>query len=332
MFKKSYTFDDMLLEPNFSTVRSRADVDLSTELFGDKYKFPLISANMASITESEMAVAMADVGGIGALHRFQSIEDNVKMFNEIKNLAPNTLCSFGIGEKEKERAEALVYAGCNTLILDVAHGASIHVADQVKWFKYNYTFNELIVGNFANKKSIDDFQTYTNYSDVVYKLGIGSSKICSTRLKSGCGGGQLSILLECSKTYNIISDGGAKYSGDIVKALACGAKMVMTGGLLAATEFCPGPVIKFKDGRLYKRYTGSACTNHNEGNRTAEGVSTLLNYKGSTIDVLKDIEGGIRSGFSYVGAHNLTELVEKATFIEVSSATISEGQTYKDEY
>lgn len=335
------TFDDYLIKPKFSTIKSRKDVNTSINLFqasrpGLHLNLPVISANMATITGSTMASQMAKLGCVGALHRFWSIEDNVKAFVKVmQNEGLPVIVSVGLGDNEKERIQALYGVGANMFCIDVANGAQMSVVEQVKYIRETAGNNAyLIVGNFATHDSIEEFNSHLPLRMHVdsYKVGIGPSGVCSTRLKTGVGVPQLAAIMDCSRNgRNIIADGGLRSPGDIVKALAAGANAVMVGNMLSGTKETPGEVIyKFEDGDsvAYKEYSGSADNGYGLGYKTSEGVSTLVKYKGPIEPILKDIEGGLRSAMTYTNSRNLTEFSKNAQFIKVSVNTKIENTTY----
>ncbi|MCB0801722.1 MAG: guanosine monophosphate reductase [Flavobacteriales bacterium] len=319
----SYTFDDVLLEPRFSCIRSRKDVDISTTINTLHLSIPLISANMATVTESTMALAMESSGGLGVLHRFCSIEDNIKMLSLSMLLANKVGVSIGVSNIEKERAEALYDRGAWLFFIDIANGASIQAAEQTQWLKSKYKDNIcLVVGNFSTLKGIQAFKKEVGETNIphVFKVGLGSGKICSSRLIAGHGVGQFSAVRECSlQDTPIISDGGARHPGHVVLALAAGAKAVMSGYLFAGTDETPG---ELKNGM--KVYRGSAYHNV-ETYKTSEGVEMKIPYKGSVKQVIQHITGGIRSGLSYSNARNLKELRENANFQYLSDSTKKES-------
>lgn len=344
---KYLTFDDVLIKPVFSDIGSRKNVDLSTYICDIPMSLPVLSANMSTITEVEMAIAMNENGGLGVLHRFCSIEDNVKMAKELSGY--QYIASIGIGENELERAKALYEAGARNFCIDVAHGAQLSVVKQYSLLREMFGNNiKIIVGNFATPESINMFNLKldTHILPDAYKVGIGPGSVCTTRLKTGVGIPQFSAIKSCVSTgYNIIADGGMKTPGDIVKALAAGAKAVMLGGMLAGTEETPGKVIYNdgdhsyidEDGKVqhsfspesYKKvYKGSASENYANGWKTSEGIETTIDCKGTVNNILKDIEGGIRSAMTYVNARNLKELKNYVQFIEVSSATLIENRAH----
>jgi IMP dehydrogenase len=368
------TFDDVLIKPRFSKIASRADVDLSFNGDGFPYmELPIISANMDTITGSDMAHAMIFGGGQACLHRFSSIEENVQQFLDARLVATGEcripMVSVGLGNKELDRARALFGAGAFTFIVDVAHGASMGVVQQVRALRE--IFNDriaVVVGNFATGESVKDFLEICPEVDG-FKVGIGPGSLCTTRIKTGVGFPQLSAIMEISQVLKrtgipVIADGGMKTPGDCAKALGAGASMLMIGSMLAGTEESPGETqYLHKSGKTFKledfpvsvdysyfskelqqefqskipkvkKYRGSASQESYEAqgktgsHRTAEGESTFVPYKGAVKDILQDIEGGLRSAFSYVGACNLKEFHDKVEFVKVSNATKIENSAH----
>lgn len=348
--REAHTFDDVLIIPKFSTVESRKDVNLDVKALGLHLSLPIISANMDSVTDANMAVAMAENGGVGCLHRFWDVETNVDKFVTVfHDHGHQVMCSVGLGQTELERADALVNAGCVSLIVDVANGASIGVVRQVKAMREVFGDNIAItVGNFASTEGVQTFLEHIGNSIEGLKIGIGPGSVCTTRIKTGVGYSQLSAIKEISyvlKNTGIITiaDGGMKTPGDVAKALGAGANLAMLGGMLAGTTEAPGDT--FTDRKFlqygdlltkptHKKYRGSASKESyavqgkDASWRTAEGESVLVPYKGPVKDVLQDIEGGLRSAFSYVGAHNLEEFHQKCEFVRVSSSTVVENRAH----
>lgn len=330
-----FTFDDVLIKPKMSFVDSRRSVSLKSELLGTSLTLPVFSSNMDTVTGPEMCAAMKSSGGIGVLHRFCTINQNVKLWQEHGGAV-----SVGIGENELQRAIALHKVGAKIIFIDVAHGASYAVAAQLKDIK-KHTNALVVVGNFASGESVKEFLEITRHSLNVepdaFKVGIGPGSACTTRIKTGVGVPQLSAIMECAQASSIpvIADGGMKTPGDIAKALAAGAKAVMLGGMLAGTDETPGEVIytSNEEGKVFtfKKYRGSASKesygvqNKNADWRTDEGEAFTIPCKGPVANILQDIAGGLRSSFTYVGAMDLTEFQQNAEFIRISSSTQREN-------
>lgn len=354
MDSQLFTFDDVLIAPGFSDIKSRKEVDLTTYFGNARLSLPVISANMDTVTGEAMANAMANAGGIGCLHRFGSIDDNVRMFKSCmwpNGYGPAT--SVGLGEYELERAVALADAGATNVVIDVAHGAQLSVVEQAQAIYQALGDRVCItVGNFATGQSIKDFNHHLGAPIVrYYKVGVGPGSACTTRIKTGIGVPQLSAIMDCAATgVQVIADGGLKTPGDIAKALGAGAELVMIGGMLSGTTETPGDVIeqgaeynwdvhdthrdtalKVKDGKLFKKYRGSASKESYEAQgkdsswRTAEGEAFLVPCKGPAANVLQDIEGGLRSSMTYVGARNLHEFKRKCMFNLITTNSTKEN-------
>jgi IMP dehydrogenase len=332
---KLFTFDDVLIKPRFSTIASRRDVDLTYSIGNSSFALPVISANMDTITGADMARVMAKAGGVACLHRFASTEENVKMFHGtvVKGIKP--MVSVGLGKPELERAEALVNAGAEVVVIDVAHGAQMGVVEQVRDIKTLLGGKvQIVVGNVATAECIRAVNYHLGFAAAVdyFKVGIGPGSACTTRTQTGVGIPQLSAIIDCVSTgCHIIADGGMKKPGDVAKALGAGAKMVMLGGMLSGTEETPGEVHTSEDGKKFKKYRGSASKESYEAqgkigtHRTAEGESFLVPFKGSVWDVLLDIEGGVRSAMTYVDARTLQEFKENCEFVHITPTTVGEN-------
>lgn len=348
--KKFLAFDDVLLLPQFSYINSRADVDTSQVFCGFKLGLPILSSNMDSVTNSKMANAMKTHGAGSALHRFNSVEENVR---EYLASPESTIGSFGLGAKELGRAINLAEAGCTTLMLDVAHGATMMAVNQVKALRLNVSSDvKIIVGNFASAMSIEDFCYHLGGRKIdAVKVGIGGGASCLTRVQTGSGASTFSSVVDCVRTgIPVISDGGHRNPGDISKALAAGAKVVMLGKMLSGTDEAPGEVIncdhadydtlmRHKELNLptkgsWKKYRGSASQESYEvqgkvaEHRVFEGDSFLVPAVGPVAKVLQEINGGLRSAMSYSGAMTLNDFRERAEFIEVTSAGAKESESH----
>ena len=470
--REGLTFDDVLLVPKFSDIVSRSQTDLTTQLSRNiSINIPIISANMDTVTESTMAVTIAREGGIGIIHRFltiqeevdeihkvkragsviienpylinpeQTIQDAFKIMNEkqvsgllvtdssskligilterdvlfepvdcsklvkdlmtkdvvsakpgidfqqakeilknnrieklpltdehnkikglitsqdISNLEkyPNAskdekgrpLVGAAVGVKGDfmQRTEALLDAGVDVIVVDIAHGHSENAINTVKNIKKAFPNCELIAGNVATAHGTEDL--IKAGVDAV-KVGVGSGSICITRVITGSGVPQLTAVLDCAKIGNehnvpIISDGGTRTSGDATKALAAGAHSVMIGGILGGTDESPGSTIS-KNGKRFKIYRGMASLGASLGRKSkdsgnagltddlndyvAEGVEGMVPYRGSVTDIITQMTGGIRSGLSYCGAHNIQQMQKNAEFIKISRAGFAESQPH----
>lgn len=365
--KEYVTFDDVLIKPKFSKLTSRKDVDLSVDLKGDSNTIvvlglPVLSANMDTVTGPAMAIAMAKAGGLGVLHRFGTIAESIEDFQRVDNENVTVAVSVGVGGVEQKRARELYEAGARIFCLDVAHGAQQQVVDMYTWMKETLIDIFVIVGNFATAECCSAFwaalnnggikyftrnkgknsQEHVVYGVDAFKIGIGPGSACTTRIKTGVGVPQLGAVMEVAEYFKdylhkpmIICDGGMKTPGDIAKAIAAGADLVMLGGMLAGTTETPGDLIYIKDEKnsteqhqlfnAYKAYRGSASKESyadqgkDASHRTAEGESFTIPSKGSVAQVLQDIEGGLRSSFTYIGAKDVHDFQKRAEFVKITA-------------
>ena len=460
------TYADVLLVPKRTPLDSRAEADVRTKFTKNiKLNIPLVSSNMATVTEHKMAIAMAREGGLGVIHQFSTIEEQVEEVKKVKrstsyiienpisvpptltigeavkvmkeesvtsllvidqgelvgiftsrdylfeeNMAkqitevmtlqerlitapygiqledakkilhkyrieklpllennkvcglittqdikkleywPNTsrdakgrlLVGAAVGVKDTmERAKALVDAGVDVLVLDIAHCHSDLAIQQLKELKKAFSV-DVMAGNIATSEAARDL---IDAGADGLKVGIGPSQVCTTRIMSGAGIPQITAIMDVvsvAKKYGVpvSADGGAKYPGDVTKALAAGASTLYSGSFFAGTDEAPGIII-MKDGKRYKRYMGSASysSNHErkesmEGkkvkeklNMFVEGVSSLVDYKGPVRDVIQGLVKGLQSGISYCGGRNIKELQENAEFIKITSAGWEESKS-----
>ncbi len=331
---RGLTFNDVLIVPARSDVRSRRDPGLTSSLTKTKkIESPILSANMDTVTEADMALAMNQLGGVGILHRFLSIEDQTSQARKVKESgAAIVAASVGVSDDFKQRSKSLAEAGVNLLTIDIAHGHSVQMIETMKWLKDQFPQIELIVGNLATPEAVRDL---AEAGADALKIGIGPGSMCTTRIITGCGVPQLTAVALCAEIANeygipVIADGGIKTSGDIVKAFAAGASTVMLGSMLAGTIETPGSI---KNGR--KQYRGMASKSAQVSWRggvpegmAPEGESTQVNVKGHVRDVLLEIMGGIRSGMSYINAISIEEIKDRAHFIEMSSSGVHESHAH----
>ncbi|WP_131782530.1 guanosine monophosphate reductase [Legionella gresilensis] len=333
MNNHAITFDDVLLVPSYNHHESRRVVDISMtdRLSKLSLQLPVISSNMDTITESKMANFMHSKGGIGALHRFLSIEDNIA---EFKRCTGSVFVSVGCSEAELQRAEALRDAGADYFCVDVAHAHAKYVGKTLKSLRQVLGSRCIMAGNVATYAGADYLASCG--ADII-KAGIGGGSVCSTRIKTGFGIPMLTCIQDCARTdRSIVADGGIRTSGDIVKALAFGADFVMIGGMLAGTEPTPGDIITKENGTKVKRYRGMASREAQEeflGQmhewKTAEGVAAEVPYRNNQEAIIADIIGGLRSGLTYAGADSISELQRKLNYVVVTQAGRLESLPHK---
>jgi len=335
-FRKSLSFDDVLLIPQYSDIESRSQVDISSELDDNfKFRLPVISSPMDTVTEEAMAIALHEAGGFGIIHRYNTVTeqaDIVRKLRERNNTMPIAVAIGATGDY-LNRAESVTKIGTNILCIDTAHGHHVAMERAIKTLKDNYGDNiHIMAGNVA---TLEAFNALSEWGADSIRVGIGGGSICSTRLVTGHGIPTLESVMECARTGHstkIIADGGIKTSGDIVKAYAAGADFVMIGSMLAGTEETPGETFHSNTGKRYKVYRGMASAEAQSDWRgkssTPEGVATTVTYKGKVAPILDNLVGGIRSGFSYSGVRTLRDFQLKAKFIRQSAAGQIESSTH----
>ena len=346
MITEGLCFDDVLLVPQHSTVKSRSSVDLSIKWGSLNFKHPIIPANMQSITGSEMAMQIIRSGGLAILHRFMPIEEQFNIADEICDCGYNDhnrnkqfAISIGVKQDDFDNLDRFHDLGVRMVCVDVAHGDSRACADMVMQIKSTYPDIFVIAGNVATGSGAR--RLWEAGSNVV-KVGVGPGSLCTTRIETGNGVPQLTALMDVYKTqqelistysfyergervtrsFPFISDGGIKSAGDVVKAL-CFADMVMAGNLFAGCVETPGKTMTI-DGICYKEYVGSSThkTSH------VEGIAALVHCKGTYESVLTKLLEGLRSGCSYQGAHNLAELKDNPAFIRITNAGLKESHPH----
>ena len=332
------TYDDVLLVPSYNHWRSRKIVDINSSDRSGKLslQLPVFSANMDTVTEATMADFMASKGGMGVLHRFLSIEDNVAMFQRCSG---KCFVSIGCSKQDVERIEALHQAGAEYFCVDVAHAHARYVGQTLKVMRSLLGDNAvLMAGNVATYAGADFLASCG--ADII-KVGIGGGSVCTTRIKTGFGVPNITAIKDCARVdRSIIADGGIRYPGDIVKALAFGADFVMIGSMLAGTAPTPGEVLRRTDADgqelLYKSYRGMASKEVADDYlggltdwRTDEGVATEVPYRADADAIIADIVGGLRSGLTYAGASSIKELQRKLDFVTISSASLVESLPHR---
>lgn len=329
--KEVLTYDDVLLQPQYSDIESRRQIDLNGCLTSVSLSLPIISSPMDTVTEHAMCKAVDDAGGIGIIHRYNSIEKQAAQVKSAKEASTkNVGAAIGVTGDYLERAHALYDEGAEVICVDVAHGHHTLVKKALQALRGGFGTNiHIMAGNVA---TLDGFNALAEWGADSVRCNIGGGSICTTRIQTGHGVPGLHTIFECASSVHagnvkIIADGGIRSSGDIVKALAAGADFVMLGSLLAGTTESPGELIqnyKNAQGQSRKVYRGmaSADAQNDWRGRTAslEGVATTIPFKGRASDILQGLEAGIRSGLSYSGARTVPELHRKAIFVRQTDA------------
>ena len=315
---EALSFDDVLLVPQHSDILSRSEVKLNIDVpFGKdivELKTPIISANMPSVTEPNMARAMWIAGGFGVLHRFNTIPMAETQYVDV--LYSHHDCGVSLGLKDyKERSYRLFGAGARLFFVDVAHGDHHEVLRLIEWIRGEYEdYINIAAGNVVTGEGA--LRLVAAGADII-KVGVGPGAACTTREVTGFGYPQLSAIENVRSAVDestiVIADGGIKNSGDIVKALAWGADLVMVGKLLAGTDESPSP----------GEYWGNASHRMN-GHNAPEGVEGTVERTGTVEEVIKNLTWGIKSGLSYAGARNVQELRDKVEYVVVSPQTMTE--------
>ena len=389
--RRALTYDDINIVPKYSELKSRGDVKLNTRFTKNtELTIPIVSSPMDTVTGLDMAKEMMEWGGVGVIHRFQSIEEQSKMmksvwkvwdsyfdigngqtldecydewYDEVNGIPDKSdfenlqdrlfwresilssdvvwekrpLCAaIGVTGDYLERAQELFKNGCNVLLIDVAHGHHKLVGEAIEKIKQNLSRVEIVAGSVATGEACE--YLCEKGADSI-RVGIGNGSLCETRIRTGVGIPQVSALIDCvavADRYNIpiIGDGGIRNVGDVCKGLACGADSIMLGSLLSGTKETPGTIEKigqWPNEMLHKKYRGSASLDSKKSrgdNKNVEGNHKVIPYKGKVKRIIQDIQEGIRSSFSYVGANNFPEFYSKVELIEVTRAGNIEGMPH----
>lgn len=358
------TFDDVLLIPGYSDF-SRSDIDLSSQ-FSKRIKIsiPLISAPMDTVTESKLAISLAELGGIGIIHRNLTVIDQADEVFKVKQKKLFVGAAVGAGEGFEERVKALIEAKADAIVVDTAHGFTLTIINAIKFIKKTYKNIDVIGGNIATKEGA---KALIEAGADGLRVGMGPGAICTTRIISGMGVPQITAIMDvCSIAKKagvpVIADGGIKYSGDMVKAIAAGASTVMMGGFFASSEESPGKVFELKRTEVparfqnilnqerliykFKDYRGMGSEaamqqgakiksegefhgkNYKDKVLVSEGVEGLVPIKGTVRELVDQAVGGIKSGMYYIGSKNILELQRKAKFIQITQASLTESHPH----
>jgi IMP dehydrogenase len=337
IIKDALSFDDVLLVPQKSSISSRfsGEIDLSVEILpGVTLKYPLISSNMDTVTEFRMSQKMFELGGLGIIHRFMDVAQHLE---QVSATSYKILC-IGVGEGGIKRLQSAnkCYLKLDGVLIDVAHGHSDAIIEQIKKIKQIDSNISVVAGNVATYHGAKDL---INAGADCIKAGVGPGAVCTTRIQTGCGVPQLTAVMdvvraakECDRKVTVISDGGIKNSGDCIKALAVGADALMIGMLFAGTKEAPGDIIKLPGKPALKIYRGMASREAQESWKgkasSVEGEMTWINYKGSVENIFGEIVSGMLSGMSYQNAKNLQELRENAEFVKMTSGGLKESMPH----
>ena len=360
-----YAYDDLLVAPGYADF-TRDEVELTTQLTREiRLEAPFVSAPMDTVTNSSLAIALAQEGGIGVLHRNMRIHEQAGEVELVKAMGQLVAAAVGVGEGYEERVSALVDAGVDAVCIDTAHGHTKFVIEALTRTKQNHPDLQVIAGSVA---TYEGAQALINAGADALRVGMGPASICTTRIVSGMGVPQLTAVLETARAGKearvpIIADGGITQYGDIVKAIAAGASSVMLGGIFAATAEAPGEIVElgqeevpaqfasiFSSGaetHPFKVYRGMGSVGAmKEGARVnaedefhgksfankdvlvAEGVEALVPLRGNIKDVCDQAVGGLRSGMFYIGRRTIAELQKGVKFFQLTPASLQESHPH----
>ena len=347
LIKEALTFDDVLLVPRYSGVlpsETNLNIDLGQNL---RLRIPFLSSAMDTVTESNMAIAIAQKGGLGIIHRNLTISEQVKEIKKVKKKNLIVGAAVGTGNEDLTRVKNLLDSGVDLIVIDTAHGHSEKVIKTLSKIKKIVSRVPICVGNIASGEAA--LRLYNEGADIL-KVGIGPGSICTTRMIAGIGVPQITAVMEVkkimkNKKIKIISDGGIKFSGDIIKGLAAGADAIMMGSIFAGTDESPGKKFKYKN-KFYKTYRGMGSIgamsagssnryfqkNHKDKSKfIPEGVEARVYYKGSINEILHQLQGGLRSSMGYIGAKTIKEIQNKARFVKITKAGFYESMVHSVE-
>ena len=345
--KEALTFDDVLLLPRYSSIipsQTNLTTNLSSSL---KLKLPFLSSAMDTVTESTMAISMARNGGMGVIHRNLSIKKQCSEVKKVKNKKQKVGAAIGTSKNELIRAKNLIDTGIDMLVIDTAHGHSKNVLKTINMIKKISKKITICAGNIATAEAAKAL--YNSGADIL-NVGIGPGSICTTRIVAGIGVPQITAIMNVksavkNKNVKIISDGGIKFSGDLIKAIAAGADAIMMGSIFAGTEESPGKKFKIKN-KLYKVYRGMGSIgamssgssqryfqkNYKDKSKfVPEGVESRVLYKGKVSDIIYQLQGGLRSSMGYIGAQYIDDVIKKSRFVKITKAGFYESMVHSVE-
>lgn len=333
--KTTITFNDVLLVPKYSEVVSRKTIDLSVDL-GKNIKLgcPFISSPMDTVTETNMSVAMSNNGGMGIIHRYNTIEEQSSLIRDsLESGADFVGAAIGVSGDYLERAKSLFESGARVLCVDVAHGHHVMMKSALR--NLRDTFGDTVHIMAGNVATLEGFNDLSDWGADSVRIGIGGGSICSTRIQTGHGVPTLQSVLDCSKSDRpamLVADGGIKSSGDVAKAIAAGAHLVMCGSLFAGTDESPGEIFSASDGKKYKVYRGMASVEAQKdwkgSHNSVEGISTTISHKGSIDNIVSLMKKQLSSACSYSGALNLRDFYQNSEFILQTQSAQLESSTH----
>lgn len=319
----SLTYDDISLIPHeISEIKSRTEVNTDTKFLGREMKVPVLSSPMDTVTGIEMAKTLKEMGCIGILNRFDSSLETFLNYDKTQN----SIDAVSIGLTTSDEIISKL-AELNVIVcIDTANASNKEVLNKCEDVKKKHNL-KVIVGNIAHGATLKDL---VNAGADAVRIGIGGGSVCTTSVQTGIGIGQVSSLLNVyyarekdNLKIELIADGGIKSPGDVAKALALGADVVMLGRMLAGTKETPGEVIKYDD-QLWKKYRGSASFGVKMKGEFIEGEETMVPYKGTVKNVVNAISDGLKSALSYMNCKNLEELKSKDAFAILSNSSYLE--------
>jgi IMP dehydrogenase len=325
-------FDDILMVPQYSEVLSRTSVDLKMDVGRHIcLDLPVIASPMDTVCEKDMAIAIAESGGIGIIHRFMSEESQVKMVEDVFNHNDLPVGAALPTTFTEQHVDNLLESGVSILLIDTANGHSKMAIDAVaRLKKFVGDCVHIMAGNVA---TVEGYVSLDAAGADSIRVGIGGGSMCTTRVVSGHGIPTLSSIInvrEAKDKFNlnaaIVADGGIRNTGDMVKAFAAGADAVMLGSMLAGTDESPGSLY-FEGSNKFKSFRGMASKEANKDKdiAVAEGIATMIPYKGSVKDIVKDIKGGLGSGCSYSGVDYLCNLYQESMYTKISPLSVKES-------
>ncbi len=346
------TYNDVQIRPKYSEIASRSNCDLSSQ-FTKNYSMeaPFIASPMDTVCEEDMAFEMWRLGGVGIIHRFDEIETQANRVKEVidrsekylqeNNIPPeskprNFSAAIGATGDYMDRAQALIEAGANVLLLDVAHGHHSYLKTALSNLNNEWPGVDYIAGSIATKSAAKDLIDWGADS---IRGGQGNGSMCETRIRTGIGVPQVSALREISNAVKdkdqnipIIADGGIKNPGDLAKAVASGASSGMLGSVFSGTKETPGSIQRkgmWPDEELFKQYRGSASfsskKDREEETKNIEGNAKTVKYKGKTKRIFRGLKEGLQSSMSYVGVDNISDFQKEAELLRVTNAGHAEG-------